>query len=144
MEVGHLELASAVAGCGAPNFFRSFSQSPSKLPLDMISRRSLGLALAARNSAMASPPETTLAFFAECANACGDGFRDRGDFRRRVAAREKLRRARRGRREPALAASVSWKTLRRMELERGSRMAHRRRLGQRPRAASMVARTAVG
>src|SRR5690349_3402504 len=58
MEGGHLELASAVVGCGAANFFRSFSQSPSKLPLDMISRRSLGLAWAARNSAMASPPET--------------------------------------------------------------------------------------
>src|SRR5260370_233682 len=59
--VCHRELASAVAGCGSSNFFRSFSQSPSKLPLDMMSRRSLGLAFAARNSAMASPPETTFA-----------------------------------------------------------------------------------
>src|SRR5207302_6811204 len=57
----HRELASAGVRCGAFNFFRSFSQSPSKLPLDMMSSRSLGLAFAARKSAMASPPETTLA-----------------------------------------------------------------------------------
>src|SRR5260370_8451429 len=58
-KVFHLELASAVAGCGAPSFFRSFSQRPSKLPFDMISTKTLGLAFTATNSATAFPPDTT-------------------------------------------------------------------------------------
>src|SRR5260370_29013833 len=56
--VCHRELASAVAGCGSSYFFRSFSPSPLKLPVDMIDRRSLGFAFSCRNSAPVSPPVT--------------------------------------------------------------------------------------
>ena len=48
---GHRGSARQGTGCGTASLARSFSQRPSKLPLDMIRRRSLGLALAVRNSA---------------------------------------------------------------------------------------------
>src|SRR5262249_27822162 len=57
----HPGFAPAGTGREASSLARSFSQRPSKLPLDMMSKRSLALALATRKSAMASPPETTSA-----------------------------------------------------------------------------------
>src|SRR6516164_6041277 len=57
----HPGFAPAGTGSAASSLARSFSHRPSKLPLDMMSKRSLALALATRKSAMASPPETTSA-----------------------------------------------------------------------------------
>src|SRR5216684_622459 len=51
---GHRVFASPASCPAAPSFFRTFSHRPSKLPLDMMSRRSPGLASAPRYSAMTS------------------------------------------------------------------------------------------
>src|SRR5260370_14289357 len=53
--------ASPASCTAAPSFFRSFSHRPSKLPLDMMRRRSPGLASPPRCSAMASELGTTRA-----------------------------------------------------------------------------------
>src|SRR5215831_15306992 len=93
-EKGHPGFAPAGTGSEASSLARSFSHRPSKLPLDIMSRRSLALALATRKSAMASPPETTSASLpsARTEAATVSGSRR---FPRRAAARGKRRRARR-------------------------------------------------
>src|SRR5260370_19887950 len=50
----HRVFASPASSTTAPSFFKTFSHKPSKLPLDMMRRRSPGLASAPRCSAMAS------------------------------------------------------------------------------------------
>src|SRR3974390_3308487 len=64
-KLDHRALTPAVE-CVAASFFRSFSQRPSKLPLDIISRRSPGLASATSTSAMASAPGRARASLPSC------------------------------------------------------------------------------
>src|SRR5215469_7288094 len=52
-----------LVGCTAVNFWSNFSQSPSKLPFDIISTKSPGLASAVSNSAIGSAPANTWASF---------------------------------------------------------------------------------
>src|SRR5437899_2403796 len=60
-EMSHRALASLETCAGVLSFFSSFSHKPSKLPFDMINKRSPALASAAKCAAMASAPEITCA-----------------------------------------------------------------------------------
>src|SRR6202035_5301961 len=74
---GRLHCLLAPAGCGTPsaNFLSSLSHRPSKLPLDMISSKSPGLASADRYSAILSAPSNACASLPSsrtlCATECG-------------------------------------------------------------------------
>src|SRR2546426_1207830 len=121
----------------------SFSHKPSKLPLDI--------------TRITSPRRTSLATYSAMASADGKALASRPRERKTSATASGDKRSLSGsccgrwtgpRTTASAAESASGNcpsnTLRRMEFERGSKAAHRRRPGQRSRAASRVSRIAVG
>src|SRR5271170_4676810 len=139
----HRRVASAGVRTPLSNFFTNFSHKPSKLPLDITSSTSPGAASLATNSTIVSELPSTWASLpkARTLSATVSGLMrfSSPSCCARNTPPSTTRSA-----SASDTGSVSSKIFRRMELDRGSSMAHSRRPGQRPRAASIVTRTAVG
>src|SRR5579859_6427025 len=139
----HLVFASEETCTGWPSLASNFSQSPSKLPFDITKSTSPDSVSLPSCSAIASALGNTLALFPNSRTLSATASGSRRFSSPSCCARKTPPKTTRSASASA-TGSVCSNTFRRIEFERGSRIAHSRRPGQRARAASTVARTAVG
>src|SRR5580704_2602878 len=139
----HLVFASEETCTGWPSLASNFSQSPSKLPLDITSSTSPGCASIETCSLIASALGNTRALFPNSRTLSATASGSKRFSSPSCCARNTPAKTTRSANAKA-TGSVCSKTFLRIEFERGSRIAHKRLPFHRARAASMVARTAVG
>jgi len=119
-------------GTPRSSFFINFSQSPSKLPFDIISKRSPGLASVERYSAMASEAGKARASRPNSRTLASHRFWIQRFSSPSCCAPKTRRREPPDPQAPRPSVASPETLYGRIEFERGSRIAHSRRFGQRP------------